>query len=80
MPSFLLREVVLGPSLGDSYIILSGLSEGEEIVTNGVFTIDASAQLEGKRSMMNSEVSKPMTGHEGHTMSGESTSHEDHKM
>ena len=79
-PAFLLREVVLGPSLGDSYVILSGLSEGEEIVTNGVFTIDASAQLEGKRSMMNSEISKPMTGHEGHDMSGGSTSHEGHKM
>lgn len=79
-PAFLLREVVLGPSLGDSYVIMSGLYEGEEIVTNGVFTIDASAQLEGKRSMMNSEISKPMTGHEGHDMSDGSTSHEGHKM
>lgn len=52
--AFLLREVDLGPSLGDSYVVLSGISEGEEIVTNGVFTIDATAQLEGKQSMMNS--------------------------
>ena len=52
-PVFLLREIELGPSLGNSYVVLSGIAEGEEIVTNGVFTVDASAQLEGKRSMMN---------------------------
>jgi Cu(I)/Ag(I) efflux system membrane fusion protein len=52
---FKLREVELGPSLGGSYVILSGIAEGEEIVTNGVFSIDASTQLEGKRSMMNNE-------------------------
>ncbi|MDR0714731.1 MAG: efflux RND transporter periplasmic adaptor subunit [Bacteroidales bacterium] len=53
MPSFLLREVELGPSLGDAFVVLSGVDEGEEVVVNGVFSIDASAQLEGKRSMMN---------------------------
>ena len=52
-PTFLMREVELGPSLGNAYVILKGLSEGEEVVTNGVFSIDASAQLEGKQSMMN---------------------------
>jgi Cu(I)/Ag(I) efflux system membrane fusion protein len=59
-PTFALREVELGPSLGDAYIILSGMEEGEEIVVSGAFAVDASAQLEGKRSMMNSEaVSTP---------------------
>jgi Cu(I)/Ag(I) efflux system membrane fusion protein len=53
MPVFKLREIELGPSLGDAYVVVSGISDGEEIVTNGVFSIDASAQLEGKRSMMN---------------------------
>lgn len=52
-PAFLLHEVELGPSLGDSYVVLSGIEEGDEIVTGGTFTVDASAQLEGKRSMMN---------------------------
>lgn len=51
--SFAMREVVLGPSLGDSFIITSGLTEGEEIVTNGTFSVDAAAQLAGKPSMMN---------------------------
>ncbi|MDR1557424.1 MAG: efflux RND transporter periplasmic adaptor subunit, partial [Tannerellaceae bacterium] len=55
-PIFALREIELGPSLGDDYIVLSGIGEGEEIVSSGTFAVDASAQLEGKRSMMNNEA------------------------
>jgi len=33
---------------------MSGLSEGEEIVTQGAFAVDAASQLEGKPSMMTS--------------------------
>ena len=55
-PVFKLREVELGPALGDSYVILNGLEEGEEIVTQGAFNIDAAAQLEGKPSMMDSNL------------------------
>jgi Cu(I)/Ag(I) efflux system membrane fusion protein len=55
MPSFKLREIELGANLGDAYVVLSGLSDGEEIVSNGAFAIDAGAQLEGKRSMMNND-------------------------
>jgi len=51
---FKLRQVELGPSLGDSYVIVNGLKEGEEIVTQGAFNVDAAAQLEGKPSMMES--------------------------
>lgn len=61
-PAFMLREVDLGPSLGGAYVVLSGLNDGEEIVTNGTFSIDATAQLEGKRSMMNLEVGQENTG------------------
>src|SRR5690606_11618758 len=50
---FRLREVVLGPALGDSYVIEEGLSEGEEVVVNGTFTVDAAVQLSGRASMMN---------------------------
>ncbi|MBF0762030.1 efflux RND transporter periplasmic adaptor subunit [Dysgonomonas mossii] len=77
-PSFMLHQVELGPSLGDSYVVLSGINDGDEIVTNGVFTIDASAQLEGKHSMMNESSSRAVTGHEGHNMSG--GSHAGHDM
>jgi len=56
---FKMREVELGPTLGNSYVILNGLTEGEEIVTEGTFNVDAAAQLEGKPSMMNHDQSKP---------------------
>ena len=52
-PSFLYREIELGPEAGNFYVVAGGLKEGEEIATNGVFRIDAAAQLEGKQSMMN---------------------------
>jgi len=51
--SFSMREIELGPMLGNSYVVLDGLKEGEEIVTEGTFSVDAAAQLEGKPSMMN---------------------------
>jgi Cu(I)/Ag(I) efflux system membrane fusion protein len=63
-PVFKIREIELGPMLGDSYIIMEGLTGGEEIVTQGAFSVDASAQLEGKPSMMNpgEEKSSSMSG------------------
>ncbi len=51
--TFVMREVTLGPALGDGYIVTAGLEEGAEVVTNGAFSIDAAAQLAGKPSMMN---------------------------
>lgn len=57
-PVFKMREIELGPSLGNSYVVVNGLNEGEEIVTNGTFSVDAAAQLEGKRSMMNPQGGK----------------------
>ena len=50
---FKMREIELGPMLGNSYVVLSGLTEGEKIVTDGTFSVDAAAQLAGKPSMMN---------------------------
>lgn len=51
-PKFHLREVVLGPTARDAYQVSSGLELGEEVVSNGVFAIDAAAQLSGNFSMM----------------------------
>ncbi len=62
-PSFIYREIVLGPEAGSFYVVDSGLKEGEEIASNGVFKIDASAQLFGKPSMMNPEGGRLSTGH-----------------
>lgn len=52
-PVFEMREIELGATLGDTYEVLSGLEAGEEIVAHGTFTVDAAAQLQGKKSMMN---------------------------
>jgi len=49
---FEMREVLLGRAKGSSYLIVDGLESGEEIVTHGTFTVDAVAQLQGKKSMM----------------------------
>jgi len=52
-PVFEMREVSIHNRNGENYTISSGLQTGEEIVTNGIFTVDAAAQLQGKKSMMN---------------------------
>lgn len=56
IPSFEYREVELGASSGNFYELLSGLQNGEEVVTNGAFVIDASAQLNNQASMMNQQL------------------------
>ncbi len=63
-PEFRMREIELGPALSNAYVVLNGLQEGEEIVTNGAFAVDAAAQLAGKPSMIN----QPVTS--SHRMSG----------
>lgn len=51
-PTFEFKEIVLGPEAGDLYVVTEGLEAGDEVVANGVFKVDAAAQLQGKRSMM----------------------------
>ena len=76
-PVFEMREVELGRALGESFEVLSGLMDGDEIVTHGTFTIDAAAQLQGKKSMMNKHGGKSKTGHEGHGVMEKGTSNPD---
>lgn len=73
---FKMREVTLGPALGDSYIIQNGLEPGEEIAVNGTFSIDAAAQLAGKPSMMSQEGGAAMIGHNHGTMPASKTEHD----
>ena len=56
LPSFEYREVELGESTTDGYLVLKGLQAGDEVVTNGAFVIDAAAQLNNQQSMMNQLV------------------------
>ncbi|WP_456421658.1 efflux RND transporter periplasmic adaptor subunit [Lutibacter sp.] len=60
--SFVYREIILGQDMGNFYIVEKGLKEGEVVATNGVFRIDASAQLIGQKSMMNPTGAKGNTG------------------
>lgn len=64
---FEMREVQLGNLVNGNYVVASGLQSGEEIVAKGTFTVDAAAQLQGKKSMMNQNGGTSMIGHEGHT-------------
>ena len=51
-PTYIGKEIVLGPRAGDYYIVREGLMEGEHVVTRGNFKIDAELQLRGKPSLM----------------------------
>ncbi|MBN1415184.1 MAG: efflux RND transporter periplasmic adaptor subunit [Bacteroidales bacterium] len=76
-PTFRMREITLGASLKDSYVVQEGLKDGEEIVTNGAFSVDAAAQLAGKHSMMNPEETGVAAGHNHADMNVESSSKSD---
>jgi len=68
--SFIHREVVLGEDAGAFYVIKEGLADGEVIASNGVFKIDAAAQLAGKKSMMNptgKKINKNEASHSANT-------------
>jgi len=77
-PSFLYREIVLGPEAGNFYVVAKGLHEGEEIAVNGVFKIDAAAQLQGLPSMMNPDGGVVATGHNHDDGSIKSTKNGEH--
>jgi Cu(I)/Ag(I) efflux system membrane fusion protein len=80
-PSFLYREIELGPESGKFYVVSSGLAVGEEIAVNGVFKIDAAAQLAGKSSMMNPEGGKVSLGHDHGAMTADTEEdHSEHQV
>ncbi len=56
IPTYQFREVRLGESVGDAYLVEEGIEPGEEVVTYGNFAIDAAAQLNNQMSMMNRNV------------------------
>ena len=66
IPSFEFREIEIGEAFGDNYQVVNGLEAGEEVVTYGSFTIDAAAQLNNQKSMMNRNVSVKRTKHSNH--------------
>lgn len=54
-PTFEGRQIVLGPRAGEYYLVSHGLQEGEFVVTQGSFKIDAEIQIQAKPSMMTPE-------------------------
>ena len=77
--SFIYREITLGAEAGNFYVVKKGLYPGEEIAVNGVFKIDAAAQLAGKPSMMNPAGSTASLGHD-HGDMGAAQKGEDHAV
>jgi len=69
------REITLGEDAGAYYIVTDGLEEGEEVVAEGVFKVDAAAQLQSKQSMMTPAGGKSsLGGHAGMDMGGDGDS------
>ncbi|MCK5685262.1 efflux RND transporter periplasmic adaptor subunit [bacterium] len=52
-PTYEGREIVTGNRVGNNYVVLNGLYEGENLVVKGNFKIDAALQIQAKKSMMN---------------------------
>ena len=52
-PVFEGREIVIGPQVGDHFMVRSGLTAGELVVTQGAFKLDSELQIKAKPSMMN---------------------------
>jgi len=51
-PTYEARVVRLGPKMGEVYPVIAGVREGERVVVNGAFTLDADLQIRGGDSMM----------------------------
>ncbi len=51
-PTYEARVVRLAPQVGDIFPVVAGLAEGERVVSNGAFSLDADLQIRGGRSMM----------------------------
>jgi len=63
-PTYEGREIVLGPRAGDFYLVRHGLEEGELVVRQGNFKIDAEVQIQAKPSMMTPEGGGGGGGHD----------------
>lgn len=63
-PAFDGREVMLGSEADGSVVVVSGLAEGDEVVTHGAFKIDSALQILAKPSMMNPAGGGPTPGHD----------------
>lgn len=66
-------EVILGPRIGDRFVVISGLKDGDRVVTRGAFLLDSQTQIEGKPSLVfaagagaDAAIHAGHSGHEAH--------------
>ncbi|MGL4854919.1 MAG: efflux RND transporter periplasmic adaptor subunit, partial [Lentisphaeria bacterium] len=52
------REVILGTKVRNSYIVKSGLYDGDLVVTRGAFKLDSELQIQARPSMMSEDGEK----------------------
>jgi Cu(I)/Ag(I) efflux system membrane fusion protein len=57
-------EIVTGPRTDDAYPVLSGLKEGDRVVTRGNFLLDSQFQIRGLPSLFYKEGQAAATGHQ----------------
>lgn len=62
-PTFLGREVRLGPRAGNWYVVHEGLELGEQVVVKGNFKLDSELQIRAAPSMMNPTGGAAPGGH-----------------
>ncbi len=61
---FVAVEIVTGPRTDDSYPVLSGLNEGDVVVTRGNFLLDSQFQIRGLPSLFYKEGQAAAAGHQ----------------
>jgi Cu(I)/Ag(I) efflux system membrane fusion protein len=57
-------EIVTGPRTDDAYPVLSGLNEGDKVVTRGNFLLDSQFQIRGLPSLFYKEGQTAGAGHQ----------------
>ena len=57
-------EIVTGPRTDDSYPVLSGLRQGDKVVTRGNFLLDSQSQIRGLPSLFYKEGQAAVAGHQ----------------
>jgi len=56
---FEIRNLVLGPRIGDQIVVVKGVEEGEQVAVSGNFLIDSQMQLSGNPSLIDPLKAQP---------------------
>jgi hypothetical protein len=74
------RQVKLGAKVDDRFIVLSGLAEGEKVVTSGNFLIDSESRLKSATGAMAGISHSAHGGEEPKQTSQQQPDHSGHEM